>query len=336
MAVAVVVVASLAVASASASGPRCVVGGARAPAVVTDHAVGVTASTATLRGKVDPHGCATSYRFEYGTTMAYGSVTPEVAAGSGNRSVVAEASLAGLSSRTLFHFRVVATSATGTTAGGDLPFKTKFVCAPGGARAPAVVTEPAGGVTATGVSLAGKVNAHGCATSYRFEYGTSTAYGSATPEVAAGSGTRSILAAASLSGLSPRTVFHFRIVAVSAAGMTAGADGVFTTGLAPPSVRVVSHRAVVKRGFVAVIEVSCRGAGGACQGTLVAFRRHRVIGQRSFLLAGDRSGMVSMRLNRRGRNLLRGHRRPRVVVLVRGTPSAPPTSVTLIRKFRPR
>jgi hypothetical protein len=296
----------------------------------------VTTNNATLRGKVDPHGCPTTYRFDYGTTTAYGSVTPDLPAGSGTKSIMAAAAISGLPPHTRFHFRIVATSAAGATEGTDLPFKTRFACAPGGARPPAVVTEPPAVVTATGATLGGKVNAHGCPTTYRFEYGTTTAYGNVTPGLPAGSGTRSIIAATSISKLPPHTVFHFRIVATSAAGITAGGDLSFTTGFAPPSVRIIGHRAIVKRGFVVVIHLRCSSASVPCQGRLLGFRKHRMIGQRSFLLPANRRGVVSLRLNRRGRNLLRHQGRPRVMVVVRGTPSGPPTSMLLIRRFRLR
>ena len=143
-------------------------------------------------------------------------------------------------------------------------------CVPGGARPPAVVTDHAQGVTANGATLRGKVDAHGCPTSYRFEYGPTIAYGKVTPAVAAGSGTKSIQAAVSVSALAPHTLFHFRIVATSAAGSTPGADFSFTTGssTAPGrgSVRVIGVREPVQRGFVTIIHLSCSALSAPCRG----------------------------------------------------------------------
>lgn len=326
--------------AATASATTCVPGGARPPAVVTDHAQGVTANGATLRGKVDAHGCPTTYRFEYGPTTDYGSATPDSSAGSGTQSILAAANLNGLPPNTLFHFRIVAISPAGTTYGGDLPFKTKVSCLPGGARPPAVVTDPAAGVTGNGAILRGKVNAHGCPTMYRFEYGPTIAYGKVTPELAAGPGTKSIQAAVSVSTLTPHTLFHFRIVATSAAGSTSGADFSFTTGSSiasgPGSVRVIGVREVVKRRFVAVIHLSCSALAAPCHGTLRVYRHRQVLGRKSVLLAPDSTGVVRLRLNRRGRILLDHQRKPRVTLAVRGTPNMPPTSVLLIRQFRVR
>jgi hypothetical protein len=73
----------------------------------------------TLRvlGYVVPHGFDTHYRFQYGPTTAYGSETPEADAGSGGASgieaVAAAADLPGLSPGQTYHYRIVASSASG-------------------------------------------------------------------------------------------------------------------------------------------------------------------------------------------------------------------------------
>ena len=48
---------------------------AGAPAAATGAASAVTATTATLNGTCHPNKESTTYRFEYGTTTAYGSQT---------------------------------------------------------------------------------------------------------------------------------------------------------------------------------------------------------------------------------------------------------------------
>jgi hypothetical protein len=45
--------------------------------VTTDPATQVAQTGATLNGTVDPNGKATTYRFDFGTTTAYGSSTPD-------------------------------------------------------------------------------------------------------------------------------------------------------------------------------------------------------------------------------------------------------------------
>jgi hypothetical protein len=93
-----------------------------APIVTTQPATGVTASEAVLHGKVNPNGLSTKYSFEYGTTVAYGSKTLESAG------ILTEVNgfknAPGLESKSLYHFRVVATNSSGTSFGADETFST--------------------------------------------------------------------------------------------------------------------------------------------------------------------------------------------------------------------
>jgi hypothetical protein len=97
--------------------------------------------------------------------------------------------------------------------------------------APAVVTGSASGVTSTAATLTGTVNPEGAATTYQFQYGTSTSYGSVTPAspASAGSGTSAVSESASLSGLSASTTYDYRLVATNATGTTDGSNQTFTT-----------------------------------------------------------------------------------------------------------
>jgi hypothetical protein len=98
--------------------------------------------------------------------------------------------------------------------------------------APAATTGPAGTVTDHSATLNGSVNASGAPTAYHFEYGPSTAYGSATPSADAGSG-GVVAAAATVAGLSPATTYHYRLVATNAGGVVKGADQTLTTASPP-------------------------------------------------------------------------------------------------------
>lgn len=109
-------------ASALAAGPPVVVGESEA---VTE----VAADSATFQAQVSPEGEATSYRFEYGTTEAYGASVPvpEGIVGSGTSAITVQAHVQGLLSHTTYHYRVVAHSALGTVTGGDRAFVTQTV-----------------------------------------------------------------------------------------------------------------------------------------------------------------------------------------------------------------
>jgi Ca2+-binding RTX toxin-like protein len=92
------------------------------PAAVTGDASPVGNSRANLTGMVNPNAAATTYRFEYGTSNAYGASTPEKDAGAGNSATAVSAPIAGLVPGTIYHYRLVATNSSGTTAGGDRTF----------------------------------------------------------------------------------------------------------------------------------------------------------------------------------------------------------------------
>ena len=95
-----------------------------APSVTTGPASAVTSSTASLSGSVNPNGAATSYHFDYGKSPIYGSQTAVVPAGSGTANIGASATLSQLASRTTYHYRLVASSSSGTAYGADMTFTT--------------------------------------------------------------------------------------------------------------------------------------------------------------------------------------------------------------------
>ena len=99
-----------------------------APAVDKEFTAEVGASEAKLGALVNPGGIAASYRFEYGTTTAYGNTTPspEGSVGEGFTSRAVWASANGLAPGTTYHYRVVASSelAPGGIAGPDQTFTT--------------------------------------------------------------------------------------------------------------------------------------------------------------------------------------------------------------------
>ena len=96
---------------------------------------------------------------------------------------------------------------------------------------PAVVTGGAGEVSSSGAVLHGTVAAKGVATTYQFEYGTSKAYGSkipASPE-SAGEGRTRVEVTQAVTGLEPRKVYHYRLVAANGGGTTYGEDKTLST-----------------------------------------------------------------------------------------------------------
>jgi hypothetical protein len=103
------------------------------------------------------------------------------------------------------------------------------------AQPPDATTGAASGVTTNSATLNGTVNPQNLATTFHFEYGTTTSYGTSTPDQSAGADRSAHPESAAISGLAPNTTYHFRIVATNAIGTTFGADQVFTTNANPPA-----------------------------------------------------------------------------------------------------
>ena len=107
-----------------------------------------------------------------------------------------------------------------------------LLCAPATAAAaekPVAGTGAATGIEPTTVVLNGFVTPKGAATTYYFQYGTSSLYGSVTPAgtVAAGSGRAKVTAA--VTGLAPVTTYHYRLVAQNSVGVARGGHRTFKT-----------------------------------------------------------------------------------------------------------
>jgi hypothetical protein len=99
-------------------------GPGEAPVVQTQAATAVTASSAVLHGLVNPRTRNTTYWFEVGTSVAYGTTTAVASAGKGDKPVTVTAGTGGLEPGATYHVRVVASSDKGTTQGDDVSFTT--------------------------------------------------------------------------------------------------------------------------------------------------------------------------------------------------------------------
>ena len=137
----VVVLALLATVAVAVTGVVSAV--AAAPAATTTAATNVTATTATLNGTVSANREDTTYYFQYGTTTQYGSQTPTQGPISGNANRDVDAAVTGLAPSTTYHYRVVATNASGTTFGANMTFTTPAPgTAPPGQNAVTIAANP--------------------------------------------------------------------------------------------------------------------------------------------------------------------------------------------------
>jgi hypothetical protein len=119
---------------------------------------------------------------------------------------------------------------------------------------PTATTLPATKINGTSAQLNGSAGPNvqgGDITQYFFQYGTTTVYGSQTPTGTIGSCPAGItppspycnvpkaqLVSASVSGLTPCTNYHYRVVASNPDGSFNGADQTFTTTFAKPLTNV--------------------------------------------------------------------------------------------------
>jgi hypothetical protein len=189
----------------------------------TDPATAVEPTSAKLNGSWTGNGEDTEYHFDWGTTPAYGQVTPTVDQGSAPGPTPVSFDLSGLTPITSYHFRIVATNNTGTSYGEDRSFTTP-------PNAPLVKTWVTDVHADTGV-LNASINPGGGNTVYHFEIGPTVAYGTSLPAVepSVGSGLEYVDVNTVARGLSAGTTYHYRIVATNAQDTVEGPDRTFTT-----------------------------------------------------------------------------------------------------------
>ena len=198
---------------------------AAVPQATTVPASGVTATEATLKASINPGGAPTSYYFEYGPVGGPLTKVPAVPkeVGSGRGAIAVSETVTGLTESQKYQYRVVATNSEESVQGEFLPL--------GMLTRPTVTTEAAEAVEGTEAVLTGTIEPHGQESTYLFEYGTTPSYGESVPpaEEEIGGGTASVPTAEAVAELEPETTYHYRLVATSAAGRTAGVDQTFTT-----------------------------------------------------------------------------------------------------------
>jgi hypothetical protein len=172
----------------------------------------------------------------------------------------------------------VATNSQGTVSGSIQSFTSAALSA-----APSLGAALAGNFTIQNTTQAGatlqvSVNPNGVATGVYFEYGPTAQYGLDSAAVAAGNGSAATDVQATITGLSPGAVVHFRPVAISSAGLTEGNDQMFTVpSLGPQAQNDVAFTGGKQPVNIAVLandsagltgSVTIQSAGPASAGTV--------------------------------------------------------------------
>ncbi|HXD55074.1 MAG TPA: hypothetical protein VN618_10010 [Solirubrobacteraceae bacterium] len=312
-----------------------------APVAETKPASEVGSFGATLNGAVNPKGKETkACKFEYGTELPSGkTVACATSPGGGEASVPVSATVTGLLPSTTYKFKLLDENTEGKASeGSTLSFPT--LEAP---SAPAAETLAATGIGQTAATLKGLVNPHGEATSCRFEYGTTTAYGTTVAcPTAPGAGRSSVEESAPLSGLLAGTAYHFRIVAENGKGKTPGADKELRTApaseppheepkpqekhevlpakLVSPEVKAAGAAVTVAAGGSFSLKLSCPASAASCAGTVtiktlsaVAARSARAAKAKKailtlatgrFTITGGKLAAVTLHLSAKAKKLL--------------------------------
>lgn len=204
------------------SGDKTLVTGAT---VITEAATNVNFDVATLNGTVRPEGQQyTGCSFEYGlnTSAGYEDSIPCEPSGASIPADFAghavSADLTGLERGEVYKFRLTATNSAGTVVGARLTFETQ--------GPPRILLTRASDADQSSATLEARINPNGFATSYKFEWGATAAYGNSAPASfePIGSGTTPVTVSAEISGLSAATVYHYRVVAESEGGAAEGID----------------------------------------------------------------------------------------------------------------
>ena len=190
---------------------------------------------------------------------------------------------------------------------------------------PDVTTGAPSVVSADAAAVKGTVRGYASPTTTTVQYGRTTAYGnSTTPDALGGTGPTGPRAiTATLDGLAPGTLYHYRVTATTTGATTRGADRTFRTPAsaeAPGGARTVADRGapvmrlltrtmrLSRRGRVS-LRLSCPAAerrGCRVRVTLrTRSRRPVTLGSKAARVAGGTSRTISIALSRRGRALAR-------------------------------
>jgi hypothetical protein len=196
--------------------------------------------SATLNGTVNPDEegeatCQFAWSQGAGLEQSLAQCEPATVA-SGSAAVAVRAKLHSLAPDTMYRFRLQASNKNGTNPGEssqDEEFTT-----PG----PGLRGQSVSDVRAESTTFDAKIAPHGTRTSYYFQYGSSSEYGTDLPALSEGapsgadigSGEADVEVSQHVQGLSAGKIYHYRVVVVSelAPGKLEyfyGSDGTFTT-----------------------------------------------------------------------------------------------------------
>ncbi len=196
--------------------------------VLREPASAVTATTTTFEGELNPGGAtgALSYQLDYNTngTCTGGKSAIPVEVAEARQLLVHGVEATELEPNETYTFCLVETNVFGEQSqGNEVSVQTEH-------QAPAITGESITNTTSTSATVSAEIYPHGEVATYHVEYGPSNTYGASTPEasISAQHGPASIQA--QLTGLAPKSEYHYRIITTNNTGSEQSPDETFTTG----------------------------------------------------------------------------------------------------------
>ena len=193
------------------------------PDPVTGGSADITDVSATVDGEIerDEGGPISKCEVEFGSDPSYGRIAPcEEATPFNAASTDVTAKLTGLVPGVVYHYRFAAENEDGRNFGADQTFKTF--------QAPTIEGFSTSKLLETSATLHAQINPQNSETTYRFEYGTTPAYGNVlpVPDGVIPASTSAQGVSVDLTGLEGVT-YHFRVVAKNIYGETTTEDQTF-------------------------------------------------------------------------------------------------------------
>ena len=237
---------------------------AKLPTATTGSATGITTTSATLNGTVNPNGADTHVWFLWGTSSSLSGAnqTSSFDLGSGTTASSIQAAPTGLNPGTVYYFQMVAQNSLGTAKGSINSFTTTTA-----AKLPTATTGSATAITATTATINGTVNPNGADTHVWFLIATSSSMSGAVQcsSFDAGAGTSTVQTQCSLTGMSAGSKYYFQVVAQNSVGTAKGSINNFTTSAAAKLPTVTTGSATSITGTTATINGTVNPNGADTQ-----------------------------------------------------------------------
>jgi uncharacterized protein (TIGR02145 family) len=196
------------------------------PTVTTTAVTSVTSNSAVCGGNVSSEGGVSVTERGVCWSISINPLITNYRTIDSNGSGDFLSNITGLLPGSTYYVRAYATNSQGTSYGS--PEYTFITC-----RAPLATTNDATNLGASKATLNGQVNANSVndsVTKITFEYGTTVSYGItvvATPDTLKRTSNKAV--SAGVTGLTPNTVYHYRVKAVNCGGTIYGDDKTFTS-----------------------------------------------------------------------------------------------------------